>query len=164
MVGTGVIAVWMAGWLPFDRTTASRSTVAPQVETPQLVTAPPAAPLPIEVRAVPKVPRTPTSGTVAASHAAPIAANATAPSPAPAAAAAVAAPAYPTELVIRTEPEGARVTVNGIGWGESPITIQHIEPGEQHIRVTMDGFIATERSVVIDEGRQRAVKIGLSPQ
>jgi hypothetical protein len=69
-----------------------------------------------------------------------------------------------TSLVIRTEPDGARVTVNGIGWGESPITIRNLEPGEQHIRVTMDGYTATERSVVIDEGHQQFVEIGLSPQ
>jgi hypothetical protein len=73
-------------------------------------------------------------------------------------------PTGPTQLVIRTEPDGARVTVNGIGWGESPITIRNLEPGEQHIRVTMDGFNASERSVVIDEGHQEAVDIGLSPQ
>ena len=70
----------------------------------------------------------------------------------------------PTQLVVQTQPEGARVTVNGIGWGESPITIQNLQPGEQHIRVTLDGFTATERSVVVDEGRPQAVSIDLDPQ
>jgi len=162
MVGTGFVAAWMAGWVPFDRTAASRGAIATQVQAPQLVTAPPAAPPPAsEIPNPPEVPRPPTSGPVAAPHAPPIAAAASSVAPA---SVAVATPGYPTELVIRTEPEGARVTVNGIGWGESPITIQHLEPGEQHIRVTLDGFVATERSVVIDEGHQQAVNIGLNPQ
>jgi len=165
IVGMGMLVAWLTGWGPFQRTAASGGPVATHVQTPELVTAPPAAPLPSEVQtAPPAVPPAPTSGSAAASHAAPTAAIAPAASVAAAESPASSAPGYPTELVIRTEPEGARVTVNGIGWGESPITIQHIEPGEQHIRVTMDGFIASERSVVIDEGRQQAVNIGLNPQ
>ena len=104
-------------------------------ETPASVTAPPAAPLPSEVAAAP------TLETVA--------------DPAP-------APSGPTELAIRTQPEGARVTVNGIGWGTSPVTIRHLEPGEKRIRVTMDGYAASERSVTIDEGRRETIRIRLS--
>jgi transcriptional regulator with XRE-family HTH domain len=90
---------------------------------------------------------------------------ATASSPAVAnAATPVAAPlaSGPTELVIRTQPEGARVTVNGIGWGVSPVTIRHLEPGDKRIRVTLDGYAPTERSVVIDEGARQAVRIRLT--
>ena len=103
-------------------------------ETPASVAAPP-TPLPSEVAAVPTI------ETVA--------------DPAP-------APLGPTELAIRTQPEGARVTVNGIGWGTSPVTIRHLEPGEKRIRVTMDGYAATERSVTIDEGRRETIRIRLS--
>jgi len=164
IVGMGVLAAWLTGWGPLQRAASSGGPSAPQIQTPELVTAPPAAPVPIQIQAAPpEVPPAPADASAAASQAAPTAAIAPATSVA-AESAAPAAPGYPTELVIRTEPEGARVTVNGIGWGASPITIQHIEPGEQHIRVTMDGFIASERSVVIDEGRQQAVNIGLTPQ
>ena len=104
-------------------------------ETPASVTAPPATPLPSEVAAVPTI------ETVA--------------DPAP-------APLGPTELAIRTQPEGARVTVNGIGWGTSPVTIRHLEPGEKRIRVTMDGYAASERSVTIEEGRRETIRIRLS--
>jgi hypothetical protein len=67
----------------------------------------------------------------------------------------------PTELVIRTQPEGARVTVDGIGWGESPVNIRHLEPGEKHIRVTMDGYTSAERSVVVGDGARETVRISL---
>jgi len=89
---------------------------------------------------------------------------ATASSPAIANAASTAAlPASgPTELVIRTQPEGARVTVNGIGWGVSPVTIRHLEPGDKRIRVTLDGYAPTERAVAIDEGVRQAVRIRLN--
>jgi cytoskeletal protein RodZ len=132
MVGMVVLVIAVAGWSSFERTVASKGAA----ETPASVTAPPAAPLPSEVAGAP------TLETVADS------------APAP--------PSGPTELAIRTQPEGARVTVNGIGWGTSPVTIRHLEPGEKRIRVTMDGYAATERSVIIDEGRRETIRIRLS--
>ena len=66
-----------------------------------------------------------------------------------------------TALLISTEPEGAHVTVNGIGWGASPITISHLSPGEKHIRVTMEGFAATEQTLSLDEGQRRALSLRL---
>ena len=134
----GVLVVGLASWSSFERTAASEGTVA----TPAPVTLPvasPAAPPASEVQGMPPV------ETVAAADAAPI------------------APVGPTELVIRTQPEGARVTVNGIGWGESPVTIRHLEPGEKRIRVTMDGYTAAERAVTIDEGRRATLRIRLTP-
>jgi transcriptional regulator with XRE-family HTH domain len=72
-----------------------------------------------------------------------------------------AAPGAATELVVRTLPDGARVTVNGVAWGVSPVTIRNLEPGDKRIRVTKDGFAATERSVLVDEGSRHAVRIRL---
>jgi len=130
LVAMVVVVFGLAGWSSFGRTAASKGAA----ETPASVTAPPTAPLPSEVAAVPTI------ETVA--------------DPAP-------APLGPTELAIRTQPEGARVTVNGIGWGTSPVTIRHLEPGEKRIRVTMDGYAASERSVTIDEGRRETIRIRL---
>ncbi len=70
-------------------------------------------------------------------------------------------PATPAELVITTQPDGARVTVNGVGWGTSPVTIRHLPPGSKRIRVTKHGYTAGERSITIDEGARRAVRIDL---
>jgi hypothetical protein len=41
-----------------------------------------------------------------------------------------------TELIVSTQPEGARVTVNGIGWGTAPVTIRYRPGGHKRIRVT----------------------------
>ena len=67
-----------------------------------------------------------------------------------------------TELVVRTEPSGAHVTVNGIGWGVSPVTIRHLPPGEKHIRATKEGFAATERMLALDAGQRQALDLRLA--
>jgi hypothetical protein len=66
-----------------------------------------------------------------------------------------------TELVVTTQPAGARVTVNGIGWGISPVTIRHLTPGNKRIRVSKDGYIASERVLRVSEGRRQALDIPL---
>lgn len=66
-----------------------------------------------------------------------------------------------TELVVTSEPPGARVTVNGIGWGETPITIRHLPAGPKRIRVTKDGYVAAERVVSVAEGSARRVAVDL---
>ena len=83
----------------------------------------------------------------------------------PARAEAAPAPAPPgavTELIITTQPTGARVTVNGIGWGFSPIAIKHLTPGDKRIRVSKDGYGAAERVLALSEGRRQAVDIPLT--
>jgi cytoskeletal protein RodZ len=67
-----------------------------------------------------------------------------------------------TALVVRTDPPGAQVTVNGIGWGVSPVTIRHLPPGTKHIRVTKEGFAATQRVVTIDSGQQQALDLQMA--
>jgi cytoskeletal protein RodZ len=66
-----------------------------------------------------------------------------------------------TELVISTEPEGARITVNGIGWGSSPARIQYLEPGQKRIRVSKEGYAAVERVLQVDQGRRHVLNIRL---
>jgi hypothetical protein len=39
------------------------------------------------------------------------------------------------------------VTVNGIRWGETPLTIRHLTPGEKQLRLTKDGYLSVERTV-----------------
>ena len=82
----------------------------------------------------------------------------------PAAAAGTSATANAvTELVVTSEPAGARVTVNGIGWGATPITIRHLPAGPKRVRLTMDGFTAAERVVSVDPERPRSLDVRLSP-
>jgi hypothetical protein len=68
----------------------------------------------------------------------------------------------PTRLVVTSEPAGARVTVDGIGWGVTPLTIQHLSPGDKIVRVTKDGFLAREQRVRV-EGRA-ALRVTLRPR
>jgi cytoskeletal protein RodZ len=51
------------------------------------------------------------------------------------------------ELIVTTEPAGGRVTVDGIGWGTTPVTIRNLPPGPKHVRVTKDGYGVEERVV-----------------
>jgi hypothetical protein len=61
-----------------------------------------------------------------------------------------------TRLVIVTEPEGARVTINGVGWGTTPLTIRYLSPGAKRIRLTRSGYRSEERAVNVAPGRMSA--------
>src|SRR5688572_6357864 len=64
-------------------------------------------------------------------------------------------------LVITTEPAGARVTVNGIGWGLSPVTIPYLPPGDKRIRVSKEGYNAQERVLRVAEGQRQSIDVRL---
>ena len=66
-----------------------------------------------------------------------------------------------TELIVTTQPPGARVTVNGIGWGAAPVTIRHLSAGEKRIRVTKEGYAPEERVVRLTGGLPATVDIEL---
>jgi cytoskeletal protein RodZ len=66
-------------------------------------------------------------------------------------------------LVIATEPPGARVTVNGIGWGEAPLSLDQLPPGPKQIRVTLEGYAAQSRTVHLRESGTTRVLIPLRP-
>lgn len=70
-------------------------------------------------------------------------------------------PAVVTELVVTSDPEGARVTVNGIGWGSSPATIQYLEPGPKRIRVSKEGYVAVERVLQVEQGQRQTLNVRL---
>ena len=48
-------------------------------------------------------------------------------------------------LRITSEPAGADVTVNGIRWGHTPVTIRYLAPGEKRVRLSMQGYTSVER-------------------
>jgi hypothetical protein len=64
-------------------------------------------------------------------------------------------------LVVNTTPRGARVTVNGIGWGNTPVVIRHLPAGVQRVRVVKEQFVTEERIVELIEGQSRRVAIPL---
>jgi cytoskeletal protein RodZ len=67
-----------------------------------------------------------------------------------------------TELEIDTEPADARVTIDGVGWGATPVTIRYLPLGTKRLRVTRDGYAAEERLIRILPGQPRtSVRIEL---
>ena len=68
------------------------------------------------------------------------------------------------ELVISSEPAGAQVTVDGIGWGVTPIRIQHLPLGHKRLRLTQAGYLGEERAVTLDANSQlRRLHVRLRP-
>ncbi len=63
-------------------------------------------------------------------------------------------PAWTTDLVVVTEPAGARVTVDGVGHGTTPVTIHYLPAGDKRIRVLKEGFASEERSVQLKAARR----------
>jgi hypothetical protein len=75
--------------------------------------------------------------------------------------------AVPTEgeLLVESVPDGAQVTVNGIGWGRTPLTIKYVPIGEKRVRLTKDGYVSTERRVQISAERPvGALRVTLEPR
>jgi len=69
------------------------------------------------------------------------------------------------ELRVTSEPSGALVTVNGIAWGQTPVTIRYLPFGKKLIRATKPGYVSGQR--VFDFGpdqRVRSVRVQLSPE
>ena len=67
-----------------------------------------------------------------------------------------------TELVVTTQPAGARVTVNGVGWGVSPVTIRYLPAGDKRVRVSKEGYVAQERVLRLDQGQRQALDVTLA--
>jgi cytoskeletal protein RodZ len=66
-----------------------------------------------------------------------------------------------TELLITSEPAGARVTVDGIGFGSTPVTIRHLTAGTKHVRVTKDGYQSEERTAHVAGDGLHALHISM---
>ena len=67
------------------------------------------------------------------------------------------------ELIVTTEPEGARVIVDDIGRGSTPATIRHLSTGTRRIRVVKDGYISEERVISFSPRRGQTISIALQP-
>ena len=69
------------------------------------------------------------------------------------------------ELRITSEPAGALITVNGVGWGPTPVTIRYMPFGKKLIRATKPGYASAQRGFdFVPESRVRSVRIRLSPE
>ena len=69
------------------------------------------------------------------------------------------------ELRITSEPSGALVTVNGVGWGPTPVTIRYMPFGNKLIRVTKPGYASAQRGFdFVRDRRVQSVRIQLSAE
>ena len=64
-------------------------------------------------------------------------------------------------LRITSDPAGARVTVNGVGWGSTPVAIRNLPAGPKTIRVTKEGYVADERVVSLSGASPISVQLRL---
>jgi cytoskeletal protein RodZ len=62
-------------------------------------------------------------------------------------------------LVVSTDPPGARVTVNGIGYGVTPVTIRYLPFGDARIRVSHEGYSTEEHVVRVDGARTASIHV-----
>jgi cytoskeleton protein RodZ len=56
-------------------------------------------------------------------------------------------------LRIVSQPAGADVTVNGIRWGQTPVTVRYLAPGEKRVRLSMQGYTSAERRLELTADR-----------
>jgi hypothetical protein len=66
-----------------------------------------------------------------------------------------APPVAEPELEVVTQPAGARVTIDGVGWGVTPVTIRYLPPGAKQLRVTSDGYATEQRLIRISADQPR---------
>ena len=59
----------------------------------------------------------------------------------------------PSSFTVTSQPEGAQVTVNGVGYGVTPLTIRFLPPGAKRIRATKPGYQSEERFLGDDAAR-----------
>ena len=51
------------------------------------------------------------------------------------------------DIVVTSQPSGARVSINGVGWGQTPLTVRFQAFGAKTIRITRDGYQAHQQTL-----------------
>jgi len=65
------------------------------------------------------------------------------------------------QLQVRTEPSGARVTVDGVARGQTPLTINALEPGE-HTVVLANDLTSITHAVVVEAGATASLVVPMT--
>ena len=65
------------------------------------------------------------------------------------------------ELEIKSEPSGARVSVDGKEAGKTPLVLSKIKPGSHRIRVAGEGYEPYEEQVGVSEGERKEILASL---
>ena len=64
-------------------------------------------------------------------------------------------------LTVTSSPPGARVLVDGIGYGSTPITIRHLRPGQRRVRLVLDGYVSVEQPLRLSPTRPATLDVTL---
>jgi hypothetical protein len=64
-------------------------------------------------------------------------------------------------LLVKTEPKGATVKVNGIDRGQSPLLITDLDTGSYRVQLSLPSYISKEIQVKLPDKRPRLVNISL---
>ena len=67
------------------------------------------------------------------------------------------------ELLVTSSPEGARVLIDGIARGRTPIAIRHLDAGTRRVRVVLDGYVGAESVVRLADRASTSVHVDLQP-
>jgi hypothetical protein len=66
---------------------------------------------------------------------------------------------------VTSTPAGARVTINGIGWGQTPVTVPNLPLGAKTVRLSIAGYRSQQRTVDLrGAGSSAAVHMALKAQ
>lgn len=67
----------------------------------------------------------------------------------------------PSSVTIRTEPTGARILINDVLVGVSPVTVDDVEPAEHYLVIAhYDGYRSVGRRIEIEAGEAKVVDFG----
>jgi len=66
-------------------------------------------------------------------------------------------------LTVTSSPDGARVLIDGIARGRTPVTVSHLEPGERRVRLVLEGFLSTESPVSLGDRPSTSLHVDLRP-
>lgn len=69
--------------------------------------------------------------------------------------------ALPSKVIVRTQPDGARILVNEVAKGETPLTLESLVPGDSYLIVAhLDGYRSLGRRLLFEAGQDLEVDFG----
>jgi len=69
---------------------------------------------------------------------------------------------FPGGLVVTSTPSGAKVNLDGIEKGKTPIIVKDVKMGSHTLKLNMDDFQDATQNVVVEPGKSKAVDVALS--
>ena len=70
----------------------------------------------------------------------------------------------PSVLVVKTEPPGAQVELDGKARGAAPLTIQPVKPGDHEVVAKLDRYRPARARVAVEAGRRVELELRPEPQ